>query len=74
MSTQDAAWYARLYQEKGLTGGHRVIALGSGNEDAAFLRIGCLDLVACSSVGSECDNAEHYLRAGASHVIVTSWL
>lgn len=73
VSTQDAAWYARLYQEKGLTGGH-VIALGPGNEDAALSALAAWPGGLQFGGGVNADNAEHYLRAGASHVIVTSWL
>ena len=39
VSDYNAAYYANLYREKQLLGGH-VIALGAGNEDAALEALG----------------------------------
>lgn len=65
------SWYSRLYQKDGLRGGH-VIMLGPGNEaaaaDALFVWPGGLQL----GGGISDVNAERWLEAGASHVIVTS--
>ncbi len=73
VSDRDAAYYAGLYRDQGLSGGH-VIALGPGNEAAAksALRAFPGGLQMGGGIGPE--NARDYLEAGASHVIVTSWL
>ncbi len=73
VSERPARWYAELYRRDGLRGGH-VILLGPGNEESAreALRVypGGLQL----GGGVRWDNATAWLDAGASHVIVTSWL
>ena len=72
-SEYDSAYYAKMYQRDNLTGGH-VIMLGPGNEEAAMLALqsypGGLQL----GGGINPDNARKYLDAGASQVIVTSYL
>ena len=73
VSERPPSWYAERYRDDGLTGGH-VIQLGSGNSDAArdALRAwpGGLQL----GGGINIRNAVEWLEAGASHVIITSWL
>ena len=73
VSDRPAAWYAELYQRDGLKGGH-VIMLGPGNdtEARAALRAypGGLQLGGGINLG----NARAWLEAGASHVIITSWV
>lgn len=73
VSDRPAAWYAELYKRDELTGGH-IILLGSGNEaearDALSAYPGGLQL----GGGVNADNAMAWLDAGASHVIVTSWV
>lgn len=68
-----AEWFARLYQKDRLTGGH-VIQLGPGNEQAARAALsawpGGMQLGGGVTIG----NAEQWLDAGASGVIVTSWV
>jgi phosphoribosylformimino-5-aminoimidazole carboxamide ribotide isomerase len=62
-----------MYKNDGLSGGH-VIMLGHGNEkqarDALAAYRGGLQL----GGGVNHDNARRWLEAGASHVIVTSWV
>ena len=65
--------YARLYQQSRLPGGH-VIALGGGNQDAAFSALQAWPGGMQYGGGVTPDNAGLYLDAGASHVIVTSWV
>lgn len=80
VSEQDAAWYAGLYQKDGLKGGH-IIQLNSGNsayyqatKEQAFAALEAYPggLQVGGSITPE--NAEEYLEAGASHVIVTSYV
>lgn len=73
VSDRDAAWYAELYQRDGLKGGH-VILLGKGNERAAKSAVGAFPGGLQVGGGIRPENAAEYLEAGASHVIVTSYL
>lgn len=65
--------YARLYRADGLWGGH-VIALGPGNEVAALSALKAFPGGLHMGGGIAPHNAEKFLRAGASHVIVTSYV
>jgi phosphoribosylformimino-5-aminoimidazole carboxamide ribotide isomerase len=65
--------YARMYQADNLTGGH-VIALGPGNHDAALGALRAFPSGMQMGGGITPDNAREYLDAGASHVIVTSYV
>ena len=73
VSDRSAAWYARLYQQDGLKGGH-VIMLGPGNEGEAHGALGAYPGGMQIGGGVNLENAMTWLRAGASHVIVTSWV
>jgi len=73
VSDRDAAWYARLYQQDGLAGGH-VILLGKGNEHAARDAMQAFPNGLQVGGGIRPENTAEYLDAGASHVIVTSYL
>jgi len=73
VSSYDAEYYAGLYHQHGLTGGH-VIALGPGNEDQVLKAIGAWPGGLQFGGGVNDTNAASYLEAGASHVIVTSYL
>lgn len=68
-----ASWFARRYREDGLTGGH-VIALGPGNESAARDALGAWPGGLQYGGGVNAGNAGAWLEAGASKVIVTSWV
>ena len=80
VSKQDAAYFSRLYADNGLKGGHVILLNPSGSEyyektkeqallalreNPGFLQIGG---------GINADNAKEFLEAGASHVIVTSYV
>lgn len=67
------ASYARQYQADDLPGGH-VIALGPGNEAAALQALQAYPGGLQMGGGITPDNAQTYLAAGASHVIVTSYI
>ena len=68
-----SAWYAELYRKDDLRGGH-VIQLGSGNETAAHEALAAFPGGLQLGGGVNLDNAPAWLDAGASHVIVTSWV
>ena len=67
------AWFAELYKKDGIRGGH-VIMLGKGNIDAAKAALAAYPGGLQVGGGITADNALEYLNAGASHVIVTSWI
>ncbi len=73
ISEKSVAYYAELYRKDGLTGGH-VIQLGKGNEQAAKEALRAYPGGLQIGGGIHLDNASEYLDAGASHVILTSWL
>jgi len=66
-------WFAELYRRDNLPGGH-VIALGPGNETAAREALGAWPGGLQYGGGVTADTAESWLEAGASQVIVTSWV
>ena len=72
-SDQSPAWFAEKYREDGLTGGH-VIKLGPGNDEAARLALNAYPGGLQVGGGINSKNAVEWLGAGASHVIVTSYL
>lgn len=73
VSDRDGAWYADLYRDSGLRGGH-IILLGPGNETAAKAALKAFPGGMQVGGGITPANALQWLEAGASHVIVTSWL
>src|SRR6187401_2943354 len=73
VSERPAAWYAELFKRDGLTGGH-VIMLGPGNDAEARAALAAFPGGLQIGGGVNADNARAWLGAGASHVIVTSWV
>ena len=73
VADQDAGWFAQRFRDDHLVGGH-VIMLGPGNDDAARLALATYPQGLQIGGGITADNATTWLEAGASHVIVTSWL
>jgi phosphoribosylformimino-5-aminoimidazole carboxamide ribotide isomerase len=73
ISPYDSAYYAQLYKDNSLTGGH-VIALGSGNKEAVLKALATWPQGLQFGGGVNRENAVEFLDAGASHLIVTSYL
>jgi phosphoribosylformimino-5-aminoimidazole carboxamide ribotide isomerase len=73
VSDLPAAHYAALYAQDSLVGGH-VIQLGPGNEEAARAALAAFPGGLHLGGGVTPENALEWLDAGASHVIVTSYL
>lgn len=75
-----ADFYARLYKEKGLKGGHIIIlnAVGSEYYEAdrkqAFSALHEYEGGLQVGGGVNADNAAEYIENGASHIIVTSYV
>lgn len=80
VSGQDAAWYADLYRKDGLKGGHIILLNPSGSAYYEATRQQAVNALAAYPEGLQigggitADNAAEYLEAGASHVIVTSYV
>ncbi len=73
VASKSAAWFAAKYCEDALTGGH-VIKLGPGNDAVAREALAAYPGGLQIGGGITADNAVSWIEAGASHVIVTSWL
>ncbi len=80
VSEQDAAWYAGLYRKDGLKGGHIILLNHAGSpcyeasREQAFAALRAYPGGLQAGGGITPENAEDYLKAGASHVIVTSYV
>ncbi len=72
-SDRSPAWFVERYRSDRLAGGH-VIKLGPGNDAAARQALAAWPGGMQIGGGITADNASTWLAAGASHVIVTSWL
>ena len=68
-----AKWYAELYRQDNLTGGH-IIQLGQGNKKAAASALKAWPQGMQIGGGINIDNAKQWIDAGASALIVTSWV
>lgn len=73
VSQHDSTYYAELFKRDGLRGGH-VIMLGPNNEAAAKAALRAYPGGLQVGGGITAENAIQYLEAGASHVIVTSYI
>lgn len=73
VSDHDAAWFAQRYRDDQLHGGH-VICLGPGNEPAARAALAAWPGGLQVGGGIQAQHAKDWIAAGASHVIITSYL
>ncbi|PBL02551.1 Phosphoribosylformimino-5-aminoimidazole carboxamide ribotide isomerase [Armillaria gallica] len=73
VASQSPAEFAKLYEDHHLEGGH-VIKLGPGNDDAAREALSAWPGGLQIGGGINDTNAQQWLDAGASKVIVTSYL
>lgn len=79
-SELDAAWYAKLYEKDGLKGGHIILLNPASSEYYEATKKQALSALEAYPGGMQigggitAENAAEYLRAGASHVIVTSYV
>lgn len=80
VSKQDAAFYARLYRKAGLRGGHIILLNGADSPYYDATRQQALEALRTFPGGLQvgggihAGNAWEYLEAGASQVIVTSYV
>ena len=73
ISERDAAYFASLYRENNLTGGH-IISLGDNNQDQVLSALKSFPRGLQYGGGVTAENAAFFIEAGASHVIVTSYV
>ena len=73
VTDRPAADYSKMYKGDALTGGH-VIMLGPGNQEAAMSALKAYPKGLQVGGGINDTNALSWLEAGASHVIVTSYV
>ncbi len=80
VSEKDAAYYAGIYRDKDLKGGHIIVLNGVGSEYCELSKRAALSGLSAFRGGMQYggsvndENAGEYLEAGASHVIVTSFV
>lgn len=80
ISEQTAAWYAERYKQDGLKGGHIILLNSSDSQYFEATREQAVQALSAYPKGMQIGggitaaNAEEYLDAGASHVIVTSYV
>lgn len=80
VSEQDAAFYANLYKKSGISGGHIILLNPESSEYYEATRKQALSALQSYPGGLQVgggirpDNASIFLAAGASHVIVTSYV
>ena len=80
VSGQDAAFYARLYQKDQIRGGHIILLNPQGTQYYELNRKQAVQALLAYPGGLQIgggitpDNAQEFLHAGASHVIVTSYV
>jgi phosphoribosylformimino-5-aminoimidazole carboxamide ribotide isomerase len=73
VASQPSEFFASKYRDDRLEGGH-VIKLGPGNDDAAKRALVAWPDHLHIGGGIDIDSAQSWIEAGASKVIVTSWL
>jgi phosphoribosylformimino-5-aminoimidazole carboxamide ribotide isomerase len=80
VATQDAAFFAKLYKEAGIKGGHIILLNPASSEYYEATKEQAIQALREYPGGLQVgggitpDNAKEYLEAGASHVIVTSYV
>ena len=79
-SEYDRAYYAKLYKKDGLTGGHIILLNPASSEYYVATKEQALRALRAFPGGMQigggitAENGVEYIRAGASHVIVTSYV
>jgi len=80
VSEQSAADYARMYQEDGVSGGHIILLNAIDSEYFEATKLQAVTALEAYPGGLQigggitAENAPYYIKKGASHVIVTSYV
>ncbi|MBD5543654.1 MAG: phosphoribosylformimino-5-aminoimidazole carboxamide ribotide isomerase [Lachnospiraceae bacterium] len=80
VSDLDSTFYAKLYEKRGIRGGHVILLNGKDSpyyestKEQAIRALNCYPQGLQAGGGITPENAMEFIRAGASHVIVTSYV
>lgn len=80
VAEQDAVFFAKLYESRGIRGGHVILLNKEGSEYFGATKMQAIQALRAYPGGLQigggitAENAEDYIEAGASHVIVTSYV
>ena len=80
VSEKGAGYFARYYRDLGITGGHIIMLNKSGTPEYEASRAAAMEALAAYPKGLQvgggvnAENAGAFIEAGASHVIVTSYV
>ena len=80
VAEQDAAFYAEFYKKDGIRGGHVILLNARDSAYYEWTKVQAMEALGTYPGGLQIgggictENAEEFLRAGASHVIVTSYV
>ncbi len=80
VAEQDAAFFAHLYKEKNICGGHVILLNKEGSEYFEQTRLQAIEALHAYPGGLQigggitAENAADYIKEGASHVVVTSYV
>ena len=80
VSENDAAYFAKLYKKHGLYGGHVIMLNPAGSEYYEATKAQAISALKAypqglmAGGGINADNAQYFIDAGASHVVVTSYV
>ena len=80
VSDKDAAYYAGLYRDMGLSGGHIAMLNAAGSREYELTKEAAITALKAYPGGLQAGggigagNAREFIEAGASHVIVTSYV
>ena len=80
VAEQDAEFFAKLYESRGIRGGHVILLNKEGSEYFEATKMQAMQALGAYPGGLQigggitAENAKEYIEAGASHVIVTSYV
>ncbi|MCR4793065.1 MAG: phosphoribosylformimino-5-aminoimidazole carboxamide ribotide isomerase [Lachnospiraceae bacterium] len=80
ISSEDASFYAKMFKDRGLYGGHMIILNKKGTPEYEMSLEQCMGALDAFPGGLQvgggvtAENAMDFINAGASHVIVTSYV
>lgn len=80
VASKDAAYYASLYKKSGLAGGHVILLNKKGTPEYELTKQAALEALKAFpgglqvGGGIDLDNALDFINAGASHIVVTSFV
>lgn len=80
VADQDASFFAEFYKDRGIKGGHVILLNKSGTDEYELTKTEAINALGAYPGGLQvgggitAENASEFISAGASHVIVTSYV